>query len=91
MADRFPDDVVQAVTGHMNDDHLDDSLAIVRGNGAPGAVVARMIDLDTAGGTWAYIENDAEHRLTIDWPIPVVERADVRRAVVELFEAVSTS
>lgn len=89
MAERFPDDVVQAVMAHINDDHIDDSLVIVRGNGAPDAVAAKMIDFDMTAGTWAVIDDFAERHVTVDWPIPVAERADVRHAIVALFEAAS--
>lgn len=87
MADRFPDDVVQAVIGHMNDDHADDNLVIVRGNGAPAATAAEMIDLDTEGGTWLATEPDGEREMTIAWPGQVTERTDLRREVVALYEA----
>jgi len=87
MADRFPDDVAQAVLRHMNDDHAEDNLVIVRGNGAAAATAAEMIDLDTEGGTWLVTEPDGERELIVEWPEPVVERADIRVQVVALYEA----
>lgn len=87
MPNRFPDDVVQAVLRHMNDDHRDDSLVIVRANGAPAATQATMTDLDTAAGTWRVVEPDGERDLVVAWLGPVVERADLRREVVALYTA----
>jgi len=91
MAERFPDDVVQAVLGHMNEDHADDSLVIVRAYGAPAATAAEMIDLDTAGGTWSVTEPDGRRELAVAWLGPVVERADLRREVVALYETASAA
>lgn len=90
MAERFPDDVVQAVLGHMNDDHAGDSLVIVRAYGAPAATAAQMIDLDTTRGIWRVTEPGGPRELSIDWLGPVAERADLRREVVALYESART-
>lgn len=74
----------------MNDDHADDSLVIVRAHGAPAATAAQMIDLDTTGGTWRVTEPEGPRELTITWLGPVVERADLRREVVALYDAART-
>ncbi len=81
---RFSADVVDAVLRHMNDDHGADSLAIVRAHGAPGALWAAMTDLDREAGVWRVGFASGEVELRIPWPIPVLERPDLRRAVVEL-------
>ncbi|MEA9984014.1 MULTISPECIES: DUF2470 domain-containing protein [Subtercola] len=49
----FEADVVAAILAHMNNDHPEDNLVIVRAFGAPDAERATMVDLDTVGGTWA--------------------------------------
>ena len=38
----FPEQVVDAVLAHMNDDHTDDSLRIVQAFGHPDATAATM-------------------------------------------------
>lgn len=82
----FPDDVVDAILHHMNDDHTDDSLAIVRAFADPAATAATMTGVDSTGGAWE-IETGAEKReVTVAWLGPVAERADIRREIVHLYD-----
>lgn len=87
----FAPDVVEAVLAHMNDDHADDSLRIVQAFGRPAATAAEMVGLDEHGGVW-WVEVVDEgggdgSELRVAWPdAPVTERADLRRAVVELHD-----
>ena len=83
----FPSDVVDAVLAHMNDDHVDDSLAIVQAFAEPGATTAAMTGLDAEGATWEAHVAGAIRSVTIPWRGPVVERADIRREVVHLYDA----
>jgi hypothetical protein len=83
----FPPDVVDAVLRHMNADHGDDSLAIVRANGAPGATSATMIHFDGEAGRWIATEPDADRELVIRWSEPITERAEIRREIVRLHTA----
>ncbi|KQX74068.1 DUF2470 domain-containing protein [Aeromicrobium sp. Root472D3] len=83
----FPPDVVAAILHHMNDDHTDDNLTIARAFVDPAATAATMTDLDTEGGTWDVVVDGGTRTQTVPWPGPVVERADVRRAVVALHDA----
>ncbi len=83
----FPAEVVDSILHHMNDDHTDDSLAIVRAYAEPAAIEATMTGLDSSGGSWD-VGCDGETRsVTIAWLGPVVERADIRREVVHLYDA----
>lgn len=87
----FDPAVVDAVLAHMNDDHADDSLRIVRAFGRPQATAAEMVGLDEHGGIW-WVEVVDEgggdgSELRVEWPgAPLAERADIRRAVVELHD-----
>ena len=88
----FSPDVVAAVLHHMNDDHLDDNLLIVRafaGETGADAVSATMTALDGAGGTWAFTDAAGdEHTVDVPWPgAPIAERAEIRREVVVLYDA----
>jgi hypothetical protein len=83
----FPSDVVEAVLHHMNDDHADDSLVIVRAFAETDATAATMAGLDSAGGTWRVEVDDERRSVTIPWLGPVVDRADIRREVVNLHTA----
>lgn len=82
----FPAEVVDAVLHHMNDDHTDDSLVIVRAFAEPDAAAATMTDLDSAGGTWDVEVDGTTRVVTIPWTEPALERADLRREVVRLHD-----
>ena len=83
---RFDDAIVTAVLAHMNDDHSDDNLLIVRAFAKAEATEAVMADLDMSAGYW---DVDGE-RVEIPWPITVTERPHVREAVVKLYEDACT-
>lgn len=84
----FDDSVVAAVTGHMNGDHPDDNLLIVRAFGAPAAESATMTGLDAAGGSWSWAGPEGAGELTVPWPgAPISERPEIRREVVKLYDA----
>lgn len=79
--------VVAAVTGHMNDDHADDNLLIVRAFAEPAATAARMIGLDTESGQWQLTTGGGEKIVRVPWLEPVADRASIRVAVVALYHA----
>lgn len=84
----FDDATVEAVLTHMNDDHPDDSLTIVRAHGYPAATSAEMTGVDEDGGTWHVVDATGEASIRIGWPGgPVTERSQVRTAVVALHTA----
>ena len=84
----FDDTVIAAVTGHMNDDHTDDSLLIARAFGYPDATRSVMTGLDTVGGEWRVTDPSGEHTLRVPWPSgPISERPEIRREVVFLYRA----
>ncbi len=88
----FDPSVVEAVLAHMNHDHPDDSLRIVRAFGRPTATAAEMVGLDEHGGVW-WVEVVDEaggdgSELRVPWPGgPITDRAEIRREVVALHEA----
>ncbi|MFD1201829.1 biliverdin-producing heme oxygenase [Leucobacter albus] len=80
--------VISAVTGHMNDDHRDDSLLIAKAFGYPEATASTMLGLDAQAGLWRVTDASGEHELRVEWPgAPITERPQVRRQVVELYNA----
>ncbi|MBS1697607.1 MAG: biliverdin-producing heme oxygenase [Actinobacteria bacterium] len=82
----FDQTVVTAVTAHMNDDHRDDNLLIVRAFGLPDATTARMTGVDVGGGTWAVTDPRGEHELVVPWQDgAITERPQIRRAVTMLY------
>jgi hypothetical protein len=83
----FSPEVVTAVCAHMNDDHTEDSLRIVRAFGLPGASAAVMSGLDENGGLWTAVVDGAEVEHRVAWPDGTIgERAEIRREVVALYE-----
>ncbi len=83
----FPDEVVEAVCAHMNGDHQDDNLTIVRAFGTPEATSATMTGLDSEGGTWLAACPDGDREVRVGWPIGrISERAEIRHQVVALHE-----
>lgn len=94
MPHAFDESVITAVLRHMNSDHTDDNLLIVRAFGRPDARSAQMTGFDGEGGDWAVTaagdaaSDDAVSTMRVDWPGgPISERADVRREVVALYDA----
>lgn len=81
----FSPDVVTAVLEHMNNDHAQDSLVIVRAFARRDAESARMTGLDGSGGEWDASVRGEIVPVRIPWPNPVTERPQIRRAVVDLY------
>lgn len=83
----FSDDVVAAVTKHMNTDHSGDNLLIARAFGRPEATASEMVGLNGDAGIWRVADPSGEHELSVAWPgAPLSERADIRRDVVVLYQ-----
>jgi len=83
----FPPEVVDAVLSHMNDDHRDDNLLIVRAFADRDASTASMSGLDARGGTWRYTADGEELELHLPWSAELTERAQIRREIVALYDA----
>ncbi|MBA8816980.1 hypothetical protein FHX48_002074 [Microbacterium halimionae] len=88
MPHSFDDNVRSAVLSHMNGDHSDDNLLIVRAFVDRAAVGATMIDFDGDGGTWdAADAAGGTTEVHVAWPgAPITERGEVRREVVALYD-----
>lgn len=90
----FDPAIVAAVLHHMNDDHADDNLLIVRAFGDRGATTARMVDVDGHAGHWVYsvaaadeiVATEGETVLSVEWSGPITERAEIRREIVALYD-----
>ena len=82
----FPQTTIDGVLAHMNGDHPDDNLLIVRAFGDPDAADATMTTLDTTGGTWNYTAQGATRSLTVPWSAPISERPEIRREIVRLYD-----
>jgi len=89
MAHHFDDAALSGVLGHMNDDHLDDNLLIVRAFGDANATAATMTFFDGDGGDWQMtLADGGVVPVRVPWPGgPITERREVRREVVALYDA----
>ncbi len=83
----FSADVVAAVLHHMNDDHRDDSVVIVRAFAGVEPSSASMTDLDEHGGTWRYTVDGEEQELRMPWSTELTERPQLRREIVMMYRA----
>ncbi|WP_314456346.1 DUF2470 domain-containing protein [uncultured Microbacterium sp.] len=86
----FDPEIQRAVLAHMNADHLDDNLLIVRAFGPdPDAASAVMTGFDGDGGDWSTASaQGVATPVRIAWPGGgIAERREVRREVVALYDA----
>jgi hypothetical protein len=85
----FDDDALTAVLRHMNEDHADDNLLIVRAFGVPSARSAEMTGFDGDGGRWSATSDDGSSvAVAVPWPGGAIsERREVRREIVALYDA----
>ncbi|NKR59188.1 DUF2470 domain-containing protein [Rhodococcus hoagii] len=79
--------VVTAVTGHMNGDHTEDNLLIVRAFAEPDATAARMTGLDGRSGEWVAEVDGVDRTVRVPWLGPVTDRASIRTEVGALYRA----
>lgn len=84
----FSDDVIAGVTGHMNGDHTDDNLLIVRAFGYPDATASTMVGVTGQAGLWRVTDPAGDHEVAVPWPSgSITERPEIRREVVALYQA----
>ncbi|WP_113698492.1 DUF2470 domain-containing protein [Nonomuraea lactucae] len=83
MSNPFTADVVEAIKRHMNDDHGDDALIIVRGmGGRPDATEAVTSGVDAEAIEFTI---DGGEQVRVPWGETLTERPQVRMAVVRLY------
>ncbi len=86
MTDPFTPDVVAQIARHMNDDHADDNVLIVRGlGGAPAATAARMSGMDPDGMDFEATVNGIAVPIRIPFPERLTERRQVRAEAVRMY------
>ena len=89
MTQGFDDAALTGVLRHMNGDHAEDNLLIVRAFSPESEVIAAtMIGFDGDGGDWrAQPLTGDEFVVRVPWPGgPITERAEVRREIVAIYD-----
>lgn len=83
----FSPEVRTAVVDHMNDDHPDDNLLIVRAlGGQPDASAAVMTGYHEQGATFSATVGGTDIEVTVPWAVPIEERATIRHEVVRMYQ-----
>lgn len=86
-ADPFAPEIEAAVVAHMNGDHADDNLLIVRSlGGLPGATAATMTGISPDGARFEGIVDGEAQAVTIPWSGPIADRGAIRIEVVRMYE-----
>ncbi len=86
MTDPFPPEVVEQIARHMNDDHADDNVLIVRAfGGMPSATAARMSGLDADAMEFAAVVDGIEVPVRIPFSERLTERHQVRAEAVRMY------
>jgi putative heme iron utilization protein len=83
----FGPDVVAAVCRHMNEDHPEDSLLIVRTLGEqPNATDAVMTGVDADGADFEATVDGRAERVRLPFSRTLTERRQIRLEVVGMYE-----
>jgi hypothetical protein len=87
MPHTFDEATLAGVLRHMNSDHTDDNVLIVRAFADVDAASAVMTGFDGEGGDWEAVTAEGAQRVRVAWPGgPIAERPEVRREVVALYD-----
>jgi len=87
VTDAFPAEVVEQIARHMNGDHAEDNVLIVRAlGGAPEATGARMSGMDPDAIEFAAVVNGIEVPVRIPFAERLTERRQVRAEVVRMYQ-----
>lgn len=82
----FTPDVVAQIARHMNDDHADDNVLIVRGlAGVDGASAARMSGMDADGMDFEATVNGIAVPVRIPFSERLTERRQIRTEAVRMY------
>lgn len=82
----FDPQVIDAVTGHMNADHPEDNVLIVRAlGGQPEATAAVMTGVDGAGADFEATVEGSPVTVRVPWSKQLTERPEIRLEVVRMY------
>lgn len=82
----FSQQVIDAVMNHMNLDHTDDSLLIVKSlGGQPNATAAQMSGMDADAIEFTATIDGADRTVRVPWSERLTERPQVRVEVTRMY------
>ena len=82
----FAPEIEAAVVAHMNGDHPDDNLLIVRAlGGLPDATEATMTGISPAGAAFAGVVDGTSQATIVPWSGPIEDRGAIRVEVVRMY------
>lgn len=91
-AEDFPQDVVDRVLAHMNGDHAEEALVIVRAHGASDASGAALAGFDSHNTVWQVMGPEGPvGQVHVPWPSGAVEESQIRGEIVSLYQASCTA
>ncbi|WP_306215620.1 DUF2470 domain-containing protein [Actinoplanes sp. RD1] len=83
----FPPEVIDQVARHMNDDHAEDNVLIVRGLGGVGAAsAARVSSMDADGMDFEATVNGIAVPVRIPFSERITERRQIRTEAVRMYQ-----
>jgi putative heme iron utilization protein len=86
MTDPFPPEVIDQIARHMNDDHADDNVLIVRAlGGMPTATAARMSGLDADAMEFKAVVDEIEVPVRVPFSERLTERRQVRAEAARMY------
>jgi len=86
MTDPFPPEVIDQIARHMNDDHADDNVLIVRTlGGIPSATAARVCGLDADAMEFKAVVDGIEVPVRVPFAERLTERGQVRAEAVRMY------
>ena len=82
----FSPEVQAAVVGHMNGDHVEDNLLIVRAlAGQADATAAVMTGYDEEGARFDATVGGETVPVMVPWSVPIADRGTIRVEVVRMY------
>ncbi|GIF19530.1 putative heme iron utilization protein [Actinoplanes tereljensis] len=86
MSDPFTPEVIAQIARHMNDDHADDNVLIVRAlGGIPSATAARMSGMDADALEFKAVVDGIEVPVRVPFAERLTERRQVRTEAVRMY------
>ena len=85
--DPFPPEVVEQIARHMNGDHSDDNVLIVRAlGGVASATAARVSGLDADAMEFAAVVDEIEVPVRVPFRERLTERGQVRAEAARMYQ-----